>query len=754
MSSCDESNISKNYIVQSPTDFDILSACTGFYTNNIYNCTGDTLTLHSTTVSANTINSTVYLSGGTNLLDIFGSMDTNTFVTGFTYDNSNNLNIQRNDGVSFGVNISEYSGLTINGVLSACTGIYTSNLYGCSPITVNDDLIILSGLTFSSITQDNGLTEILARDSGTGEVKYRDVSSIISAATSADTFVTGSTLSGNTLVLSRNDGVDLTTDLSGIAPISDLGDILFVATTGDDSTGTKGDIHKPFRNLYAAKSASTSGDTVYVFPGTWTYDNRNSAGNPYNGQVDELVNLWKDGVSYYFSPNSKVIFYNTTVTGEVIYLFSPTSVNTTCNVMGYLEFEGHSEGVNTDGGHSVYYWQSDTPTGNTGTVIFNSETKSLISYASSLLRVIPETNTTINIKSDYLLYDYIEGQSGTGAGEYVGAEDTIYNIEYTSNIRERVISGAKLGRWAISWGSEGNENFKTNIIGEKLVFTDDGYSVFRFRGNFYDTDINISIDNIYHSDVNSVYGIFYLESGALTSGATLNINSNIIDLDYNSQAYSIFNILHDGFTVNLNGDIITKTTSGIGKNIVKDINGNTININGNIRYIGSGVTTNTIFQTGGSGQINFNGTITGNYGAPLIKCYNGEVNINNSKIISDIDNSSSSLFLNGGVTEGSVKISNSYIKLNNSSSALSDGSYVNGIISNSEIINASSGDTLSNTTSFGKLMVNNSTIISNSGTTINYSGGAPVILSNTILNTDFNINNISGEVAVNTDLFT
>jgi len=26
MSSCDESNISKNYIVQSPTDFDILSA--------------------------------------------------------------------------------------------------------------------------------------------------------------------------------------------------------------------------------------------------------------------------------------------------------------------------------------------------------------------------------------------------------------------------------------------------------------------------------------------------------------------------------------------------------------------------------------------------------------------------------------------------------------------------------------------------------------------------------------------------------
>jgi len=529
---------------------------------------------------------------------------------------------------------------------------------------------------------------------------------------------------------------------------TNLGNILFVAETGDDSTGTKGDINKPYRNLYAAKSASTSGDTVYVFPGTWTYDNRNSAGNPYNGQVDELVNLWKDGVSYYFSPNSKVVFYNTTVTGDEIYLFGPNLANTTCNVMGYLEFEGHSEGTNSSKGHVHYYWQQGTLTGTSETVVFNSETKSLTSYASALFRVSPSINTTIDIKSDSLVYNYVDGQSGTSGAEYIGAGDTIYNIEYTSNIKERIINGKYT-----AYVSGGNEKVKINILGEKLVYTTNWYSIFRIRDDFYNADINISIDNIYHNNILSTFGVFYLESGVSTSGATLNINSNIIDYDYNSQAYSLFYINYDGFTVNLNGDIITKTTSGIGKNIVKDINGNTLNINGNIRYIGSGVTTNTIFQTGGSGQINFDGTITGNYGAPLIKCYDGEVNINNSKIISNIDNSSSSLFLNGGVTEGNVKISNSYIKLNNSSSALSDGSYVNGIISNSEIINDSSGDTLSNTTSFGKLMVNNSTIISNSGTTINYSGGSPVILSNTILNTDFNINNISGEVAVNNDLF-
>ena len=146
MSSCDQSNIKKNYIVQSAADFDILSACTGFYTNNIYNCTGDTLTLHSTIVSANTINASVYLSGGTNLLDIFGSLvDNNTFVTGYTYNDANTFTISDNSGSTFSATINNVTGLTVNGglsatTISACTSIYTSNLYGCSPITVHDSI--------------------------------------------------------------------------------------------------------------------------------------------------------------------------------------------------------------------------------------------------------------------------------------------------------------------------------------------------------------------------------------------------------------------------------------------------------------------------------------------------------------------------------------------------------------------------------------------------------------------------------------
>ena len=213
MSSCDESSIKKNYIVQSPTDFDILSACTGFYTNNIYNCTGDTLTLHSTTVSANTVNASVYLSGGTNLLDIFGSLDNyttgatlvgtevvfdrtnllsaytlnlstlvdnNTFVTGFTYDDANTFTISDNSGSTFNATFNTVTGLTVTGglsatTLSACTGIYTSNLYGCSPITVHDSIQ-------SSSSSATGLTSFAF---GTGAQAYGDYSHAEGKSTTA-----------------------------------------------------------------------------------------------------------------------------------------------------------------------------------------------------------------------------------------------------------------------------------------------------------------------------------------------------------------------------------------------------------------------------------------------------------------------------------------------------------------------------------------------------------------------------------------
>ena len=64
---------------------------------------------------------TVTITNDSDSVNIEIPIDTNTFVTGFTYDNSNNLTISRNDGSGFTTNIGTMTGLTVNGTLSATT---------------------------------------------------------------------------------------------------------------------------------------------------------------------------------------------------------------------------------------------------------------------------------------------------------------------------------------------------------------------------------------------------------------------------------------------------------------------------------------------------------------------------------------------------------------------------------------------------------------------------------------------------------
>jgi len=329
MSSCDNSNIRKNYIVQGGNEFDIISACTGVYTNNLYNCTGDTITVQSTNLSANTINATVYLSGGTNLLDIF-SGDSNTFVTGFTYDESNNLTISRSDNVSFGVNITEFSGITVNGVLSACTGIYTSNIYGCSPITVQDNLILNSGLTFNTISNNNTIDRLLVVSTG-GTVEYRDVNSLMSGTT----FVTGFTYDdSNNLTIIRNDGVNLSTNIDIMSGLTINGDLLVTGTTnisGLTSINNSLDVYNGTIGLrdndYFLQGTSTGGTNVQligvfsndeILIGNQGYVNRIMDNTIIKGELDILSGLTLSQTPTLNNSGTDILIRNSS-TGEVEY---------------------------------------------------------------------------------------------------------------------------------------------------------------------------------------------------------------------------------------------------------------------------------------------------------------------------------------------------------------------------------------------------------------------------------------------------
>ena len=249
--------------------------------------TGVTYTKDYAVLTRNDNVDVLKLSGGTNVvfnnpspneivIDVTIPPDTNTFVTGFTYDDSNNLTISRNDGIEFTTNIDIMSGLTINGDLLV-TG--TTNISGLTSINSsldvyngtiglrdndyflqgtstggtnvqligvysNDEILIgnqgytnrimddtivdgvvtvSSGLTLSfTPTLNNSGTDILIRNSSTGEVEYRPVSGI---TPDTNTFVTGFTYDNvNTFTISRNDDVDLTSTISILSGITYYGD--------------------------------------------------------------------------------------------------------------------------------------------------------------------------------------------------------------------------------------------------------------------------------------------------------------------------------------------------------------------------------------------------------------------------------------------------------------------------------------------------------------------------------------------------
>jgi len=140
------SDINQTFVVEplsltggSPT----VSACTSLFTNEIISCSGNTnIVLGSGTTSFNSdifINggisaSTIY-SGGTNLYNIIVSAITENdiYVTGATFSGGT-LIIKRRDNVDF------YATFTGNTSGDCLTDLYIENLYGCSQITLHDNI--------------------------------------------------------------------------------------------------------------------------------------------------------------------------------------------------------------------------------------------------------------------------------------------------------------------------------------------------------------------------------------------------------------------------------------------------------------------------------------------------------------------------------------------------------------------------------------------------------------------------------------
>lgn len=73
---------------------------------------------------------------------------------------------------------------------------------------------------------------------------------------------------------------------------------LYVATNGNNATAEAESLSQPFRDPYAAKLSAAVGDTIFVFPGTYSTNN-----------------LLKTGVNWHFYPGSRVQWTDTNGTG-------------------------------------------------------------------------------------------------------------------------------------------------------------------------------------------------------------------------------------------------------------------------------------------------------------------------------------------------------------------------------------------------------------------------------------------------------
>jgi hypothetical protein len=586
------------------------------------------------------------------------------------------------------------------------------------------------------------------------------------SGSSFNTYVTGGTYSAGTATFTNNIGD--TFDVTGFTIDTNLGNILYVSENGDDSSAQKGNLHKPWRNLYSAKSASTSGDTVYVLPGTWTYDNSSLF---YNGQVDTLVNLWKDGVTYYFSPNTKIELINIGgVASDSMYLFSPKgTTGETCTVLGHLDFEQTSSGANS-GGHNYFYYNNE-PAFSTDGSTFYAEVKKLTSHHSPILGIeginstsVNQTNLTIISEEEY--HDYVGGNSAAGSFYYIkdiGNNGTSNNIKLYSKYRNYNGDTSNIPYGFYFRGNCSNANI--NISGER-VFCNATliYQLFP-KGEF-----NINIKDIHYGTL-TVAGFsgVVLNSYPLnsTDNWTLNLNGNLYDDAPNSSTKGLFSMFNNSFngTINYKGNITTNTSSGNGRFIVNtgnNANNIKVNIDGDITYIGTGTTTTGVFQNNGTTNvdtvINYTGKIIGNFTSPIARPRSGGViNINNSFIESEVDGSTSSIFTNNSTSLGIGRLNNSYVRLTNNTNGVIDGEDNNIFINNSNVVNLGTGSTIAyNTTNNGDLQIVNSTLISSfSGATgILYNGSTNVISSNTTVSNTNNITNLLGNIIVLTDLTT
>lgn len=131
---------------------------------------------------------------------------------------------------------------------------------------------------------------------------------------------------GSRIYITLNNNNSYRWDGASYQPVTGLlltTNIVYVSKSGNDSTGARHDIGKPFLTIESAVSVAQSGDTIVVLPGSYSVTTTGTNG------------IAKDGVDYYMYPN---VIINKSTSGPIFK--SGNSLGT--NVTGFGRFEARS----------------------------------------------------------------------------------------------------------------------------------------------------------------------------------------------------------------------------------------------------------------------------------------------------------------------------------------------------------------------------------------------------------------------------
>lgn len=498
-----------------------------------------------------------FLSGTTDgfvLAPISSISGTDTYVTGFTYDDANTITLSQNNGQpDYTVTLNQFTGLTINGNLSVTGDTNTDNIYVITSAITNNLSITGTGY-YNTTATGSSPYELVNYDSLTAYTQLNDV--FVTGGTSTgsttgssdatidltysngvfsglysldykDTYSTGGTFDNITslITVGKNDGTTYTLDMGGATglPVTDdrtinvdpiqnwiqLSDTVLAPYSGGPRTFV-GDIQISGGTLYVLSGLSITGTSYY--------DETVSGSLP-----KEIVNVeYLTG----FSQTNDVY-----VTGNTI-----TSATTTDNTQT-LNLDYHGTPI---GGPYTLTAKDTFTTGGTysaGTITFTKNDSTTYQVTGIDGTDTYVTGFTYNPSNNTLTISQNEGEPDLTA--------------YIDSVSGLTINGDLTVTGNTTTGTISASTYNTNLTPGKVVYVGPSGEL-KVENQFgYDESGNtLTVDNIEVSQNVTISGDLTVLGSAISAFTTnLYVEDPNITLNYNPTGNTTSTSVNSGFVI-------------------------------------------------------------------------------------------------------------------------------------------------------------------------------------------------------------